>query len=322
MNFIPGLNIKERRIIWLGIASIIILCAVVIYQQVYPEEKGQTQKEAMGNMEEMLIAVSGYCEENAIIIDTINDPSKTGLIGPEWTGIATTIGHPEAKRTTIQADFASLMVELLNEAGTEKNDTIALGCSGSFPGLMLATLSAAKAMGLHCKTIISIGASSFGATRSDFNILDIYNLLLSKDLLVDPPLAVSLGGENDSGGGWDERIRDSLIREIEKSGYKLIKTTTLEESVMLRVNLYGFDHNSGIKAFVNAGGAMANIGSSETILGLKPGVMRKFRIPEADKQGIIHKALQNSIPVIHLLNIKGLAIEYGLKWDPVVKSDE
>ncbi len=43
---------------------------------------------------------------------------------------------------------------------------------------------------------------------------------------------------------------------------------------------------------------------------------------EADKQGIIHKALQNSIPVIHLLNIKGLAIEYGLKWDPVVKSDE
>ena len=94
--------------------------------------------------------------------------------------------------------------------------------------------------------------------------------------------------------------------------------SALKESVQAREKIYGFRPDSGIKAFVNAGGAMANIGTSTSILKMKPGIVKDFKIPEPEGQGVIHRALENRIPVIHLLNLKGLAIEYGMKWDPVV----
>jgi poly-gamma-glutamate system protein len=309
----------QKNIINLGIVSAIILTGIILYQQFLPDKKSSQQEKAIIIMEEMLYTISEYCYENDIYIDTMNDPGKTGLIGPEWTDMTTTIGHLEAKRTTIQPEFASLMIELLAEAGVNKNDTIAIGCSGSFPGLLLASLSAAKAAGIKCKTVLSLGSSSFGANRTNLNILTIYNILYNKGLIDKPPLAVSLGGENDSGEGWGKAIYIKLTEDIVKSGYLFINKPNLKESVFSRDSLYNFDNGSSIKAFINSGGAMANIGTSPTILGLKPGLVRKHKIPEQDQQGAIHRAMINDIPVIHLLNIKGLAMEYGLKWDPVIR---
>ena len=309
---------KQKNIISLGIVSAIILTGIILYQVILPDKRSSKQEKAISIMEEMLYTVSEYCAKNDIYIDTINDPEKTGLIGPEWTDMTTTIGHLEAKRTAIQPEFASLMIELLEEAGVKKNDTIAIGCSGSFPGLLLASLSAAKAAGIKCKTVLSLGASSFGANRIDFNILTICNLLYNSGLIDSPPLAVSLGGENDSGDGWETDIYNKLSEFIVKSGYIFINKPNLKESVSLRDSLYGFDKGI-IKAFINSGGAIANIGTSSTILSLKPGLVRKHKIPGPDQQGSIHRAMINDIPVIHLLNIKGLAMEYGLKWDPVIR---
>ncbi len=309
----------QKNIRKLGLLSALLLTGIILYQQNLPNEKSSKQEQAIAYMEEMLSAISEYCAENYIYIDTINDPNKTGLIGPEWTDMTTTIGHIEAKRTTIQPDFASLMIELLEEADVKRNDTVAIGCSGSFPGLLLASLSAAKAAGIKCKTVLSLGASSFGANRIDLNILNIYNILYDNGLIDDPPLAVSLGGENDQGEGWEKAVLVKLSNDIVKSGYFFINQPSLKKSVYLRDSLYGFDKDGSIKAFINSGGAMANIGSSPTILSLKPGVHRKYKIPEPDQQGVIHRAMTNDIAVIHLLNIKGLAMEYALKWDPVIR---
>ncbi len=92
------------------------------------------------------------------------------------------------------------------------------------------------------------------------------------------------------------------------------------QSVATRERLYGFSSdNENIKAFINAGGAMANIGTSASILKLKPGLVKTCKIPNKGQQGLIHRAIINDIQVIHLLNIKGLALEYGLKWDPVIR---
>ncbi len=63
---------------------------------------------------------------------------------------------------------------------------------------------------------------------------------------------------------------------------------------------------------------MANIGTSASILGVKPGVVRQMKAVPADQQGLLHVALDQGIAVIHLLYIKGLVREYGLPWDPVV----
>lgn len=319
MRLLDKYSKNEKNLIRAGLVSLLILSCIIIYQSLYPVKKDSDKRLAEKYMIEMIDVVSRHCLEHGIDIDTLSDPKKTGLIGPEWTPITSTVGHLDAKRTTINPEFASLMLVLFQEAGVQEGDTIAIGSSGSFPGLLISSLAAAKVMHLKCKTIISIGSSSYGATRPELTILDIYQLLMRADLVSDPPLGVSLGGEGDLGLDWEKATIYQLREKIYKSNFFFIEEEFLSGSVKSRDSLYGFSKASDIKVFINAGGAMANIGTSETILGLKPGVVRKFRIPRNDKQGVIHKALQNEIPVIHLLNIKGLAQEYGLKWDPVIR---
>jgi hypothetical protein len=71
-----------------------------------------------------------------------------------------------------------------------------------------------------------------------------------------------------------------------------------------------------INAFINSGGGIANIGTSASVLKLRPGLLKSAVIPEPERQGMIHAMLQKEIPVIHLLYIKGLAQRYGIPWDP------
>jgi poly-gamma-glutamate system protein len=84
----------------------------------------------------------------------------------------------------------------------------------------------------------------------------------------------------------------------------------------MRTQLLGVGEHTNLKVLINTGGAMANIGTSESILRLKPGLVSSVKIPSEDKQGLIHRVAQHKIPIIHLLFIKGLAIEYGIQWDP------
>ena len=183
-----------------------------------PDKGSVVKNQASRYMDEMTEVVRNHCLEKGMAINLIDDPYGSGLIGREWTEMTTTLGHVEAKRSTLNPNFAALLVTLLQEANVGSGDSIVLASSGSFPGLLLASLSAAKAMGLHCQTILSLGASSYGANRMDLNILDIYNLLMNNELVTDPPVAVSLGGEQDSGLGWDEKILNELVGDIERSG--------------------------------------------------------------------------------------------------------
>ena len=55
----------------------------------------------------------------------------------------TNTGSLEAKRTTLNPNWAAVVVQLLFDAGVERGGTIAIGVSGSFPALNLAAFSAA-----------------------------------------------------------------------------------------------------------------------------------------------------------------------------------
>ena len=94
-------------------------------------------------MEKSLRIINDYCIQNQINTDNPEDTGHTGLIGPEWSDLTTTLGDPEAKRTTINPNFAGLIAELLIQAGVKQGDTIAIGSSASFPALLIASLSAA-----------------------------------------------------------------------------------------------------------------------------------------------------------------------------------
>ena len=142
-----------------------------------------TALEAARRMERAESILKASLLEEGIPIEKDLDPNMTGLIGPEWTALTTTLGNLEAKRSTLNPNFAALMVRYFHEAGLVEGDLVAVGSSGSFPGLALATLCAAKEMHLEVLTIASFGASMYGATRADFTIPKMIRILASASIV-------------------------------------------------------------------------------------------------------------------------------------------
>jgi poly-gamma-glutamate system protein len=268
-------------------------------------------------MEESIRDISDFCYQNGIPVDPEVDPAHTGLIGPELTEITTTIGYLEAKRSTINPNFASLIVYWLEKAGVQSGDTIALSCSGSFPALLIASLSAAKAMDLKTITILSLGASSFGATHPKFTLLDIYEVLQSSGLVNSPPQAITLGGTDDVGKEFPDSIKSAIVEKINAKEIPLIFDDDLQSNISKRMSIYFPTPETGIKVLINTGGAEASMGTSPDILLLKPGLTHRAELPAENTRGTIYEMLAREVPVIHLLFIRGIVQEYNLIWDPV-----
>jgi len=287
-----------------------------------PYRKGDAVSEDMIQaseiMEEAMVALRECQSEGGIHLDTESDPNQTGLIGFESSPLTTTIGNLEAKRTTTNPNFAALVVFLLKEAGVERGDTVAVGASSSFPALIVAALSAAKAMDLHPLMINSLGASQWGANITDFHWLDMLNCLLKSGIFSFQPIALSLGGEKDKGEDMSPEGRSFVLEEIKKSGFPFIDDSDLRANVETRMQLYEKSAGSNrIKAFINIGGSWANMGIDAEVLELKPGLVRIRQLPLLGNRGVIFEMASHRIPVIHLLFVRGLVERYGLSWDPV-----
>lgn len=257
-------------------------------------------------------------EEKGFTLDRDSDINMTGLIGLELSPLTTSLGSLEAKRTSTNPNFAGLIVFLLEESGVRRGDAIAVGASGSFPALIVAALSALKAMDLRPLVICSIGASQWGANNPDFHWLHMHSCLLRKGIFGREPIAVSLGGHKDS----EENIIPGglalLLKETRERGVLFIHEPDLKQNVETRIELY--EKKAGrdkVKAFINIGGSWSNIGDDSEILKLKPGLVKTKRIPPLQKRGVLFEMALRKIPVIHLLNIRGLVERYGLPWDPV-----
>jgi poly-gamma-glutamate system protein len=152
----------------------------------------------------------------------------------------------------------------------------------------------------------------------DFNLLDIYELLLREGICRSAPAAVSLGGEQDIASELEAGVREQLIRRIRRSGIAFIHEADPQQNVARRMRLYREGSSSGrIAAFINIGGSHANTGTSELALALKPGLNTRIEIPAKPDRGVLFEMAANGVPCIHLLFIKGLTTRYGLPWDPV-----
>ena len=272
-------------------------------------------------MQEAVAVTRAYCDSAGIGFDASIDPNRTCLIGPEYSELMTTLGHIEAKRTTTDPAVASLIVHLLTRAGVSRGDTIAIGASASFPALLIASLAAARAMGVFPISIVSLGASSYGATNVEFNFLDLYRLLLREGIVEVPPAAVSLGGRDDAGSDFDPKLRSELIRQIEASGLRFFLEPDMRRNVAARMRIYESADRAAVAAFVNTGGSHANLGTSPLALEIQPGLNTDLSAPAEGERGVLFEMAARGVPVVHLLFIRGLALRHGLKWDPVPLSE-
>ena len=304
----------KRRIV---AASVLSLVAWVALESLSPRPTvtwSEEMHDAAGRMREAIAVIAGHHQIAGIRIDEALDPNRTGLIGPEYTELFTTLGQLEAKRTTTNPDVAALMVHLLRRAGVTSGDTIAVGASASFPALVIATVTAAEAMGAHPVATLSLGASSYGATRTDLDIVRVYELLLTTEVISTPPAAISLGGEGDVGSDFEPAFRERLLERIRRSEVPLVHDPDLRENVARRMAIYG---SGRITAFVNIGGNAANLGTSPMVLGVEPGLNESLPLPPSERRGVLYEMSARGVPVIHLLHVRGLALSHGLPWDPM-----
>lgn len=263
--------------------------------------------------------LSRFRESLGIEIDPSVDPNLTGLIGPEFTEITTTLGNLQAKRTSTNPDFAALMVKFFKQLNLEKGDPVAIGASGSFPSLLLATLCACETLELQPFVIYSIGASEHGATHPEFTFVHMLNRLVEVGLLRDSLVAVSLGGNYDTASGMFFPGARELMTDIAlSSGKTFIYEESLQESIDKRLEIYIQEADGLPSVFVNVGGAAPNFGNSLIATSLDNGLLTAFSsIPEGDERGLIFEFAELGVPVIHLLNIRDLALDNGIPIDPV-----
>ena len=255
--------------------------------------------------------------KRGIAIDPETDPQKTGLIGELMTVITSDKGTLEAKETSINPNFAGVIVDMLKKAGVKKGDTIAVGYSGSFPSLNIAVLSACKVLDLKPIIIASSSASQWGANRENFSWLEMEQALFDAGVFSFKSIATSVGGIDDRGVGMTKKGVRLLKEMIAKLSIPFIEPVDYADSVEKRMQIYKEKAGSEvIKAYINIGGGTSSVGKKKGKNLFKPGL--NFDPPKGRGQidSVMSRFIKEGIPVIHLVKINDLATKYGLSIAP------
>ncbi|MBI5059171.1 poly-gamma-glutamate system protein [candidate division KSB1 bacterium] len=241
------------------------------------------------------------------------DPRLAAVIGQQFTSITTDFGVFESKLMGTNPNFAGIVVELLKEAGLHTGDVVAIGFTGSHPGVNTAVLCACEVLGLKALTISSVGSSWWGANAPDYTWPDMERTLISSGLVHSHPLAASYGGSDDIAAGLSPMGQELLRSAIQRNQLPLIRESTVSASVSRRVTAYSqAAAGSPIKAYVNVGGGVASLGHAENMRLIPNGLSRKLPLKNYPARGVIHQLNAQGIPVINFHDIELMGRAYGL----------
>jgi len=305
---------------WLMVAAVLFTSAVLFadWKRIPHGERLAAQRtEAAQLMAKATDIIREYRLSIGIPIDDALDPNHTGLIGAPFTYLTTTQGVLTAKRTSTNPQFASIIVNLLVNAGLKPGDKVAVSLSGSFPALNIATLAACRVLELKPIIISSVGASSYGANIPNLTWPDMERRLLDKGILPYGSVAISFGGIVDTDGGLDGTGFTEARAAISRHGAEFLNEGSLnqlEDDILRRERI--FSEGGPPRAFVNVGGPITSLGWIAEAARLDNGLLRRVPHTTNPQRGLIFRMFEAGIPVIHLLNIERLADRYGLPIDP------
>lgn len=251
-----------------------------------------------------------------------NDPRGSGLVGVEWSRLASSPGRLEAKQASTDPRWPALFVRWYRDAGLRPGDRVAIGASGSFPALALASRLAAEEMRLRPVVAASLTASNFGATVESFDFLDIERALVDSRRVARPfdLLTPGAGGDRAEGPepldqGFVLARIESLRRDAERLGIRVLVPEPGADPVEPRAALL-LDPAPGL--FVNIGGHAANQGSGSAALELPrgltmPGDAGAVLDAIGGVDSVARRALSSGVPVLHVLAVRPLMTEQGLE---------
>ena len=239
------------------------------------------------------------------------------LIGSEMGPLVTTLGNLEAKRVAASPAWPRALVREFHRAGLRRGDVVAASFSGSFPALNLAVMCASQAMGLDLVAVSSVTASSWGATDPGFTWPEIEARFAEGGLARRATVAVSAGGDGDRALDLDDEgrslARDIAARTARQLQARLIEPADFEASVRARLDAFDVARaGRPIAAFVNVGGTEAALGHSTAILMLQNGWLGSLPFDSSPRRGLVARMVEQRVPVLHILNVRDLAVRWGL----------
>ncbi len=313
----------------------ILLCIVALacgyvvekYKTLKPEPYYKLMLKASSISQNAMSEVKKQRLSLGIKINPEFDPAESGLIGEKFSSITSDKGVLRSKQISINPNIAGLVIIYLKDLKLKKGDTVALGMTGSFPGLNINTLAAIKAMGLNPLIIVSGAASQWGANIPGLLWIDMYQKLQHQAIFPYPILAASIGSAKDMGVDLDSKGVDIISNTIKKYQIPLIENQSVRKSIDERMSFYDqAANNQPIKAYINIGGGVASVGKhwvkdglSEEVKkaaenhSLVSGVNLSLPIQLANTDSVAVRYLKQGIPVINLKDIKRIAEHYHLQ---------
>ncbi len=310
---------RRRQLILVGLAVLALgfQAALELTRKPVRQRDYELKLEAARRAELAFGAVRRHRLMDGAVLDLVNDPAGTGLIGPEFSLITNAQGVLGSKLTTLNPNWAGVIVDYLRRCGLKPGDPVAVALSGSFPGLNISVFAALETLELAPVVITSVGASMWGATDPDFTWLDMERLFAEENIFHIRSAAASYGGGDDMGQGLSPEGRERLRVAIERNGVPLLASVNIEDAITRRMTFYVEAlRGRRAKAFINVGGGVASLGTSRNKVLLPEGLSFDLGTHNYPRKGTMVLMAERGIPVIHLLNMEDLAREVGLPVSP------
>jgi poly-gamma-glutamate system protein len=241
------------------------------------------------------------------------DPAETGMIGDNFTQVTSNTGLLSSKLTTTNPNWAAVVLDLMVKAGIGEGDVVAVGVSGSFPGLNVATYAAISTLKLRPIVVASVSSSEWGANNVEYLWLDMERTLREAHLIDFAAAGATYGGIDDVGIGLSEEGRQFIDEAIERNNVRKLDPASLADAIEQRMTLYDeLAGNAPIKAYINVGGGSASVGTHVGKKQFKPGL--NLEPPLGAPDSVMMRFARRDVPVIHLARMKLIAESYGLPF--------
>ncbi|MGB5349765.1 MAG: poly-gamma-glutamate system protein [Polyangiales bacterium] len=328
------------------VAALAVVGLVAV--EVFPTEEQQphygAKKLAATKAQEAFAVIADASERKGLRVEPKFDPAGSRLIGDPLSPITSGSGSLVSKQTTVNPNFAAVVIEWLKDLKIKSGDVVAVGVSGSFPAVNVAVYSAIHELGIEPIIISSTAASQYGANDPNFTWLDMEAALRRNQVFPYKSVAASLGGVGDDAIGLTKRGRVMLERAIERN--KIPPLTDIDPKDLPRLRENDEDADPGglnltlvdqdrvrerirlyhevagdrpIKAYVNVGGGTVSVGTKVGKRKFVPGVNnRPPKGIEDMPPSVLGAFLELGIPGIHLTQMIELAERYGLEIAPRV----
>lgn len=317
-----GVYWRAQRLPSWALTSVAALCAFSVFGaercsgQTTPQ--GYEQRMEAARLAQRALERVGLARlRNGEPIDPLLDPAGSGVIGIEESPLTSNYGHLPAKRTSINPNYAAIVVQWLQSIGARPGDSVAVGVTGSFPALNVAVYAALEALQLQPIIVVSGSGSDYGATIPGLSWLDMEKEIYDANVWRIKSVAATLGGDQDRARLQPPGAREILTEAIAKNGAVFLDPDSLEESVESRINtIDAACSGCRLIAYVNVGGGEASLGPKGDRTRFQPGITLT-PLTGLSGPSVAKFLLERGVPLIHVADVISLARRYDFPIEPL-----